>query len=82
MIHWGTMHSTRPMVIARIEFRPEHAHAFVEKRPDGSQPLFVEMRFDSPEELVDILKQFEFAIKDCLADVNGRIICLSGFKTT
>ena len=75
------MHTIRPMVIARIEFRPEHAHAFVEKNANGSQPVFAEMSFDSPEELVETLKQFEFAIKDCLADVGGRLICLSGFKT-
>lgn len=76
------MQNIRPMVVARIEFRPEHAHAFIEKASDGSQPVFIEMRFDSPEELIGVLKEFEFAIKDCLADVNGRIICLSGFKTT
>lgn len=69
------------MVVARIEFRPEHAHLFIQKHDDGSQPLVIETTMDSPEELVEMLKEFEFAIKDCVANVNGRIICLSGFKT-
>lgn len=76
------MQKRRPMVVARIEFLPKHASAFIEKGIGDCQPVFAEMHFDSPEELIEVLKQFEFAIKDCTADVNGRLISLSGFKTT
>lgn len=68
------------MVVARIEFRPEHASAFIPRDEAGNQPVIAEVQLDSPEELVETLKQFEFAIKDCIANVDGRIICLSGFK--
>jgi hypothetical protein len=82
MLYWNIRQKTRPMVIARIEFLQEHAHSYVQQGEDGSQPVFAEMQFDSPEELIAVLKEFEYAIKDCTADINGRLISLSGFKTT
>ena len=67
------------MVLARIEFKPEHAAGFIET-PNSTQNI-IEQTFESVEALIDVLREFEPFIKDCTALVNGRILQLSEFKT-
>jgi hypothetical protein len=66
------------MVLARIEFKPEHASAFVES--SGSTQNVIEQTFDSVDELIAVLREFEPFIKDCTAVVNGKMLQLSAFK--
>jgi hypothetical protein len=67
------------MVLARIEFKPEHAAAFIEA--PGSTQNIIEQTFESVEALIETLKEFEPFIKNCVAIVNGRVLALSEFKT-
>lgn len=66
------------MVLARIEFRPECAIKFVDS--PSSQQNIIEQTFESVEELIEVIREFEPFIKDCLAIVDGKIIQLSAFK--
>lgn len=66
------------MVLARIEFKPEHASKFIDS-PNSTQNV-IEMTFDSAEELIEVLREFESFIRDCTAVVNGKILQLSNFK--
>ena len=61
-----------PDVIARFEFKADRAAEF---SPEGS--LFVEQRYDSVEELIADCEEFNEAIVDVTAIVNGRIVSLS-----
>ena len=66
------------MVIARIQFKPEHAADFIDSR-NGEQ-AFIEQIFSSPEELIQTLKEIEPYICDCTTVINGRMLTLSSFK--
>lgn len=68
----------RPMVLARIEFKQQHATKFIDSS-DGVQTV-IEQTFDSVDELIEVLREFEPFIKDCTAVINGKMIQLSSFK--
>lgn len=76
MLYWVRM--VNKMVLARIEFKADHAPKFIES-PLNSQNI-IEQTFDSVEELIAVLKEFEPYITDCTAIVNGKILQLSNFK--
>lgn len=76
MLYW--IRSGSKMVLARIEFKSECAAKFIDS-PGYTQNI-IEMSFDSPEELIEVLREFESCIKDCTAIVNGKILILSNFK--
>ena len=61
-----------PQIVARFQFAPEHAEHFIE---GGCQ--FIEMRFDEVEEIIEYCKEFEDAILDCTAYINGRVVSLT-----
>ena len=66
------------MIVARFEFKPEHASSFV---IDGSTARNVtEVMFESVESLIETMKEFEDYLVDCLAIVNGKVLSLSSFK--
>jgi hypothetical protein len=66
------------MIVARFEFKPEHASSFV---IDGSPDRNVtEVMFESVESLIETMKEFEDYLVDCLAIVNGKVLSLSSFK--
>lgn len=67
------------MIIARIHFKQEFAHRFIESK-DGKQSV-IEQSFASPEELIETLKEFEPYIADCTTVINGRMLSLSCFKS-
>ena len=58
-------------VIARFQFRPER----VEEFSFGGE--FVEMQFDEVDEVIEFCEEFDDALLDVTANVNGRIISLS-----
>lgn len=66
------------MIIARIEFKPDHAVHFTDS-PEGGQTI-VETIYSSPEEMIENIKDLEPYIKDCVAVINGKMLCLSSFK--
>lgn len=66
------------MIFARFEFKPEEAHRFIDS--DTGQTV-VESTFDSVEELIETARAFEDCLIDCIALVNGKMLCLSSFKT-
>ena len=77
-LYW--LKGSKRMIIARIHFKPEHAHRFIESI-DGKRSI-VEQTFSCPEELIETLKEFEEYIADCTTVINGRMITLSAFKQT
>lgn len=59
-------------IVARFQFAPEHAEYFVE---GGAQ--FIEMQFDEVDEIIEYCEEFEDAIVDCTAYINGRVVSLA-----
>lgn len=59
-------------VVARFQFDPASASHFL----DGGREI-IEMQFDNVDEIVEYCQEFEDAIVDCTAYVNGRVISLA-----
>lgn len=60
------------MVTARIEFKPGQGGYFC---PGDSQDI-IEIKFESPEALIETLKDFEDSIYNCTARIGKKIIDL------
>lgn len=60
------------MLTARITFKKGRGHYFC---PTGTQDV-VEMKFESPAALMEILREFKDEIHNCTAQINGKIIDL------
>lgn len=75
MLHW--IRQRKPMTIARITFKPEHARYFIDQA-DGQRHV-IEVAFDSPESLIETVKEFEHAIIDVIAIVDDSVVALSSF---
>lgn len=58
-------------VIARFQFFPDR----VEEFSFGGE--FVEMQFDHVDEVIEFCQEFEDALVDVTANVNGRIVSLA-----
>jgi hypothetical protein len=58
-------------VVARFQFKPDR----VEEFSFGGE--FVEMQFDNVDEIIEFCQEFEDALVDVTANVNGRIISLA-----
>jgi len=67
---------TESQIVARFQFAPEHAEHFIE---GGAQ--FVEMRFEEVDEIIEYCEEFNDAIVDCTAYVNGRVVSLASQPT-
>ncbi len=67
------------MIVARFEFKPEHADSFIENGAAGQN--VTEVMFESVESLIATMKEFETYLLDCTAIVNGKVLALSSFKT-
>jgi hypothetical protein len=59
-------------VTARIQFRPGEARYWI----DGATQEIIEMRFESPEALIETLREIEPAILNCTARINGKVVDL------
>ena len=69
-------------IIARFQFKPSRANEFIDTlRVDGKeiQPTVSELQVDQVEEVMDYVRQFDDALIDCNAIVNGQVINLSDF---
>jgi len=60
------------MVTARIEFKQDCAQDFC---PGKGQDL-IELKFESVEALIETLRELEDQIKNCTAQVGGKIVDL------
>lgn len=60
------------MLTARITFRKGRGHYFC----PGADQEIVEMQFESPEALMEVLREFKDEIHNCTASINGKIIDL------
>lgn len=56
------------MIVARFQFYPDR----VEEFSYGGE--FVEMQLDELDELIEFCNEFDDALVDCIANVNGVII--------
>lgn len=59
-------------VIARFQFKQDRAHEFC-----FGKSLFAEQEFDDVQDVIAFCEEFGDALVDVIANVNGRIICLS-----
>lgn len=59
-------------VTARIHFKPGEARYWVQ----GDTQEVVEMCFESPEALIELLREIQPAILNCTARINGKVIDL------
>lgn len=66
------------MIVARFEFKPEHADSFIENGAAGQS--VIELMFESVESLIEATKEFENYLLDCTAIVGGKVLALSSFK--
>lgn len=64
------------VIVARFEFDQDEAPLFLE---DGK--TFIEMQFDSVDEVIEYCTEFENAIIDCTALINGRVVSLADQPT-
>lgn len=58
-------------VIARFQFKPDRVSEF----SNGNE--FVELQFDTPQEVTELIEEFGDAIVDVTANINGRVVVLS-----
>lgn len=69
-------------IVARFQFKPSRANEFldtVEVDGDIVQPLVSELQVDDIEEVMDYVRQFDDALVDCNAIINGKVVNLSDF---
>lgn len=69
-------------IVARFQFKSDRAHEFLEAVDyDGTthQPVVTELQVDDIEEVMDYVRQFDDALVDCNAIVNGKVVNLSDF---
>lgn len=69
-------------IIARFNFKQSRAGEFLETvEYDGEliQPTVTELQVDDIEEVMDYVRQFDDALLDCNAIVNGKVVNLSDF---
>jgi hypothetical protein len=65
------------MIVARFEFKPEYAADFIQDAETGQN--VVEVAFDSPQEMIATMREFEDYLIDCIAIVGGKVMALSSF---
>jgi hypothetical protein len=75
MLYW--VRPRRKMIVARFEFKPEYAADFIQDAETGQN--VVEVAFDSPQEMIATMREFEDYLIDCIAIVGGKVMALSSF---
>ena len=66
------------MIIARFEFKPEHAASFIRGGGDGQN--IIEVAFESVESLIETTKEFEEVLVDCTAVIGDKIISVAALS--
>jgi len=75
MLYWSR--PGKQMIVARFEFKPEHAHQFIQ---DEGQNV-VEVMFESVYALIAATQEFEDFLTDCTAIVDGKVLSLSALSS-
>lgn len=70
MLYW--IKPGRQMIVARFEFKPEHAHQFIQ---DEGQNV-IEVMFESVYAMIRATQEFEDYLTDCTAIVDGKVVSL------
>lgn len=65
------------MIIARFEFKPEYAADFIKDAKNGQN--VIEIAFESPQAMIETMREFEDYLVDCIAIVGGKVMALSSF---
>ena len=66
---------TEEMITARFTFRPERADEFL----DEPGRLVTQMEFATVDEVMDVIREFDDALVDVNAIINGQVINLADF---
>jgi len=69
-------------IVARFNFKRSRASEFIEGiELDGKefQPTVTELQVEDIEEVMDYVRQFDDALLDCNAIINGKVVNLSDF---
>ena len=66
---------TEELISARFTFRPERAAEFLEE----PGRLVTQMEFETVDEVMEIIRQFDDALVDVNAIINGQVINLVDF---
>ena len=66
---------TEELITARFTFHPERAGEFLEE-PDR---LVTQMEFETVDEIMEVVRQFQDALVDCNAIINGKDVNLTDF---
>lgn len=67
---------TEEMITARFTFRPERAGEFLEE----PGRLVTQMEFETIDEIMEIIRQFDDALTDVNAIINGQVVNLVDFS--
>lgn len=67
---------TDEMITARFTFRPERAGEFLEE----PGRLVTQMEFDTVDEIMEVVHQFDDALVDVNAIINGKVVNLVDFS--
>lgn len=69
-------------IVARFNFKQSRASEFLDiVELDGKefQPTVTELQVEDVEEVMDYVRQFDDALLDCNAIINGKVVNLSDF---
>lgn len=69
-------------IVARFNFKQSRASEFLDVIDlDGKefQPTVTELQVEDIEEVMDYVRQFDDALLDCNAIINGKVVNLSDF---
>ena len=67
---------TDEMITARFTFRPERAGEFL----DEPGRLVTQMEFETVDEIMEVVHQFDDALVDVNAIINGKVVNLTDFS--
>jgi len=67
---------TEELISARFTFRPERAAEFLEE----PGRLITQMEFETVDEIMEVIQQFDDALVDVNAIINGQVINLADFN--
>ena len=67
---------TEEMITARFTFRPERAGEFLEE----PGRLVTQMEFETVDEIMEVVHQFDDALVDVNAIINGKVVNLIDFS--
>jgi hypothetical protein len=65
------------MIVARFEFKPEHAHQFIHEEGQN----VIEVMFESVYAMIAATQEFEDYLVDCTAIVDGKVLSLSSLSS-